>query len=406
MSLPPSLHVLGSGPIGLLYAARIRGALPSFPLTVLLRERNRWRLGGAGTIAAVVAPGPWAVAEDPPAAASIPIAISVSTAEYSSAAAGIVDLPAEVIAVGGASPPPPERQIRNLLLATKAPDAAEALRSVAGRLHSGGCRVLILGNGALAVRDELEGVLASVGRCFRRARNADGDGDGDGDGGDGAGIVSLHLASTTHGAHHGKGDRADGGDGDAVSPAYSIVHAGLGRTYVGAGPFAALFDRAGLLRSSPATEAEMRVLQWKKLATNCAVNPFTALRLCRNGDLLAAGRGMASAMDEVVKEVASVATEEARAAGDVPEEALAELGYAPLRAFVDEVVRATAENTSSMLQDVQARRHPTEVRWLNGYVARVGRERHGLACPVNDDLCTRIEELSKGFGENTTNNRR
>lgn len=388
MSLPPSLHVLGSGPIGLLYAARIRGALPSFPLTVLLRERNRWRLGGAGTIAAVVAPGPWAVAEDPPAAAVRE------------------DLPAEVIAVGGASPPPPEQQIRNLLLATKAPDAAEALRSVAGRLHSGGCRVLILGNGALAVRDELEGVLASVGRCFRRARNADGDGDGDGDGGDGAGIVSLHLASTTHGAHHGKGDRADGGDGDAVSPAYSIVHAGLGRTYVGAGPFAALFDRAGLLRSSPATEAEMRVLQWKKLATNCAVNPFTALRLCRNGDLLAAGRGMASAMDEVVKEVASVATEEARAAGDVPEEALAELGYAPLRAFVDEVVRATAENTSSMLQDVQARRHPTEVRWLNGYVARVGRERHGLACPVNDDLCTRIEELSKGFGENTTNNRR
>lgn len=46
------------------------------------------------------------------------------------------------------------------------------------------------------------------------------------------------------------------------------------------------------------------------------------------------------------------------------------------------------------------------MRWLNGYVARVGRERHGLACPVNDDLCTRIEELSKGFGENTTNNRR
>jgi 2-dehydropantoate 2-reductase len=51
----------------------------------------------------------------------------------------------------------------------------------------------------------------------------------------------------------------------------------------------------------------------------------------------------------------------------------------------------TAANTSSMLQDVRARRR-TEVRYLNGYVAAKGAE-HGIACPWNREMCRRVEEL-------------
>jgi ketopantoate reductase len=45
-----------------------------------------------------------------------------------------------------------------------------------------------------------------------------------------------------------------------------------------------------------------------------------------------------------------------------------------------------------MLQDVEAGR-TTEVRYLNGYVSSVGRERHGIECPRNDDMCQLVEEL-------------
>ena len=68
-----------------------------------------------------------------------------------------------------------------------------------------------------------------------------------------------------------------------------------------------------------------------------------------------------------------------------------QLSVPALEAFVSQVMSDTAANTSSMLQDVRARRR-TEVRYLNGYVAAKGAE-HGIACPWNREMCRRVEEL-------------
>ena len=83
----------------------------------------------------------------------------------------MVHIPAEII--GSQTTP-----IRNLLLTTKAPDAAKAVTSVINRLDTN-ARIIILCNGALAVQEEIREVL--------RDSHEDG--------------VQIHLASTTHGAY-------------------------------------------------------------------------------------------------------------------------------------------------------------------------------------------------------------
>ena len=84
----------------------------------------------------------------------------------------MVHLPAEIIGTS-------ESSIRNVLLTTKAPDAAEAVKSIANRLEKN-ARIIILCNGALSVKEEVNDVLSSASLPN--------------------GVQAIHLASTTHGA--------------------------------------------------------------------------------------------------------------------------------------------------------------------------------------------------------------
>jgi 2-dehydropantoate 2-reductase len=59
---------------------------------------------------------------------------------------------------------------------------------------------------------------------------------------------------------------------------------------------------------------------------------------------------------------------------------------------VDEVARRTADNISSMLQDV-LRGATTEVDAINGAVVRMG-ERKGVAAPANRAICSQVKALS------------
>ena len=63
-----------------------------------------------------------------------------------------------------------------------------------------------------------------------------------------------------------------------------------------------------------------------------------------------------------------------------------------LRQFVGQVIDDTKHNKSSMLQDVLHQKQ-TEIDHLNGYIVRKGREM-GIECPENDDLLSRILEIS------------
>ena len=118
---------------------------------------------------------------------------------------------------------------------------------------------------------------------------------------------------------------------------------------------------------------------WRKVVTNAAVNPTTALLGTLNSDLLgnvAAGR----IADGLAREVARVAT----AAGvDVSEDDAVK--------WWREMAELTGANRSSMLQDVEAKR-ATEIDAICGAVYREG-QRRGVAAPLNQAMTLLVSSL-------------
>ena len=130
------------------------------------------------------------------------------------------------------------------------------------------------------------------------------------------------------------------------------------------------FDDAGL----PTTVTDdVRTRLWEKLAANAAINPLTALAGVRNGRVVEAPLGGIAAA--AAREVARAARESGLGLsdGDAVES-------------VSRVARATAENRSSMAQDLAAGRR-TEVDAINGHVVdRLGAD----AAPVNATLASLV----------------
>lgn len=119
---------------------------------------------------------------------------------------------------------------------------------------------------------------------------------------------------------------------------------------------------------------------WRKLATNAAVNPTTALFGYTNAELLA-DVAAARVADGLAAEVARVAT----AVGVAMNEGEA-------RRWWREMAALTGANRSSMLQDVQAHR-PTEVDAICGAVHREG-ERRGVSAPLNQAMTVLVGALA------------
>jgi 2-dehydropantoate 2-reductase len=111
---------------------------------------------------------------------------------------------------------------------------------------------------------------------------------------------------------------------------------------------------------------------WRKLVTNAAVNPLTALVGKTNAELLA-DPAAASVADALAREVARVATAHGVRISD--DEAVTQ--WRSMAAL-------TGANRSSMLQDIDAGR-ATEVDAISGAVAREG-ERRGVAAPLNQAM--------------------
>ena len=143
-------------------------------------------------------------------------------------------------------------------------------------------------------------------------------------------------------------------------------------------PLVALLRAAGL---DAALSDDALGLAWGKLVLNCAVNPITALLRLPNGGLL---RSEASSALEVAYQAADEAARVARSAG-------IRLPYAEPRAELERVLRRTAGNRSSMLQDVDNAR-PTEVEAISGAVVAEAGE-HGVPVPVNRLLLALVRAL-------------
>lgn len=112
-------------------------------------------------------------------------------------------------------------------------------------------------------------------------------------------------------------------------------------------------------------------LIWEKLIVNCGINPLTALTGLKNGELLEDQKSL-RIMEEIAMEAINVAKDL-----DI------ELSFQDA-SYIKEVARETANNTSSMLADVQNKRK-SEILNINGAIVRIGKER-GLDVGVNEIL--------------------
>ena len=120
---------------------------------------------------------------------------------------------------------------------------------------------------------------------------------------------------------------------------------------------------------------------WRKVVTNAAVNPLTALIRRTNAELLTDAVASRVA-DGIAREVARVATASGVRIGE--DEATKQW-----RAMAG----LTGANRSSMLQDVEAGR-PTEIDAICGAVAREG-ERRGVAAPLNQAMTLLVRSLAR-----------
>lgn len=237
--------------------------------------------------------------------------------------------------------PPAEPVIQRLLVCTKAQDTQGALDDWRRSLAPKACMVL-LQNG-MGVREEI--VASSPGLrvfsaittegVFRRSRD------------------ELVLA--------GKGNTLIGSTDEALAPlcralAQELIQAGLPIRF----------------------SADIKRQLWRKLVVNCAINPLTVLFSCLNGDVLHKPRAL-HLMREVCAEIAPLMQAEGL-----------EADTDTLFHLAQDVARATAANTSSMLADARAGRS-TEIAYLNGFVVRRC-QALGLPCPTNLALADAVRE--------------
>lgn len=185
---------------------------------------------------------------------------------------------------------------------------------------------------------------------------------------------SLYAAITTEGARR--------------TSDVSVLHAGHGTTTIGKMipddnslqedaeiELVRGLDRAGF---EAFLSKEMKEIIYRKLLINAVINPLTALWRITNGELLLSPERVDS-MKQLYDE--GIAVYEA---GSIP------YGSNLWEAII-QVCRSTSGNTSSMLKDVLENR-TTEVAWINGSIARMGRK-FDVSAPTHEF----IEQLIRGM---------
>jgi len=406
------MHVLGSGSIGLLYASAIHdkyytfdGAVPSsidassrrshtskrksrssqHPVTLLMRSHHKPRLQR------------WDEFNDKPRTVNTPqycATVDVHRTLNSDGNSAIIrrsDIPVELIddeinttGYGARHLQKKERSpIQCILLCTKANDAISALDSVWDRLLScssttSPAQVIILSNGALAIRDAIYKHFGHSDQPEKRPLDIG---------------VQIVLGTTTHGAYQTKFTKSTN-DGDNDAGCYNITHAGQGSTHCTSKDFVRMCQSIGW-KSAALSDLDMNAMLWKKLAVNCVVNPLTAIHGVKNGQLIGIehmGQDINVTVRNILEEVSLVAMN-ATEHNACQESVKDQLSVTNLERFVFKVMNDTKNNVSSMLQDVNAKR-ATEVRFLNGYVSSVGQKKYGLECPWNMEMCRLVEKLS------------
>lgn len=155
---------------------------------------------------------------------------------------------------------------------------------------------------------------------------------------------NIFFASNTHGAYRESNQ--------------SLVYAGAGKIIVGAAEQQSTpdwFNQIAQADTGLAIEwsPNIQPILWRKLLVNAVVNPLTAIHRCKNGDLL---------KEEYRTQLLALINENHQFAQRMGFE------FADnLKTITLEVIEQTADNYSSMYQDVMASQM-TEINSINGYL--------------------------------------
>lgn len=196
---------------------------------------------------------------------------------------------------------------------------------------------------------------------------------------------------------------------------FSVVHAGEGTIALGVLPRMPMGESMlleALNQLSPSARYLMRTMtrtavfvavgfsptdllqqQLDKLAVNCIINPLTAILDCKNGALLynfyfqRVVRLLLAEISLVIKSLPELK--------NVPNVNM-RFDTLRLERMVFQIANTTAENYSSMVQDIRSGRL-TEVDYINGYIVRRGEEK-GIHCVMNYMLM----HIVKGKNKNTS----
>ncbi|WP_456328905.1 ketopantoate reductase family protein [Archaeoglobus sp.] len=164
-----------------------------------------------------------------------------------------------------------------------------------------------------------------------------------------------------------------------------VVYAGEGYTYIGEmdgsiskeGEVVVDVLKNSGIRAEVVEDIEFRI--WAKAIVNAAINPITAICRVRNGEVV---------RNPYLWEVAKATAEEGR-------EVMAKMGYEfDAVSEVRRVAEMTAENRSSMLQDLE-RGKRTEVEFINGAIVKKGEE-FGIDCATNRTLLNLVRGVEIG----------
>jgi 2-dehydropantoate 2-reductase len=237
-----------------------------------------------------------------------------------------------------------------VLLTVKTFDLARAVASV-GRVVRPGTPLLLPQNG-LGVEETARRVLGTEGWVEPEA-------------------ALVRAVNSVPATWVGPGEVRAAGEGDLVlPPARGLASEAIGR-------FEQLFRGSGI-RTRTVEEFPREV--WRKAVVNAAVNPVTALHRVANGRLADAP------YREEAERLLLEAVRAARAAGVAITDTEA-------RGDLDRVVRASAENRSSMLQDLEHGR-PTEIDAISGEILRVG-QAHQLDLPFTELAVARVRAAAQ-----------
>ena len=130
---------------------------------------------------------------------------------------------------------------------------------------------------------------------------------------------------------------------------------------------------------------DITAILWSKLAINCVINPLTAIEQCKNGQL------NQPQYQKIINSLCVEFKAIARACG-------VEFTLSQLLNQVYQVIEATANNYSSMYQDLQQNKEKTatktEIDFITGYLITQA-EQHQIDVPHMQQIYRQIKQLER-----------